>query len=316
MFQHIVSSPTIPSSICITEIKDNMPPLSFPEIQSCTPTSLLDSDVNLDEVLMESLSASSNSSSPLTSNSSKMSSKNDSFQSARDRAQRLAATPVRPKPLYGRAQPLNTPTQTPQISDPTITWRADLPIGSPPFRQVPGSFPHSSPLANSNQASGIQTHTGSPNLTQDHGYTTTRGLPSSTSPPDTLNFFRSPVSISHQILDRSYAYGIRREDGTYTRLVPADQLPKMQGLPQKQDCDGLIIVPIPRAMSPLSRARDAPTVSSYIILPSALTRFYLYCTPLTPIYHWKFANSNTFKLIPRSLITCFNRPNGRQCHAQ
>jgi hypothetical protein len=69
-----------------------------------------------------------------------------------------------------------------------------------------------------------------------NGYTTspiTRGL-------------HEPVLVPLSILESCYAYALDRGNGQYTRLVPADRLPAMEGLPKTQRPDGLIILPAPR----------------------------------------------------------------------
>lgn len=52
-------------------------------------------------------------------------------------------------------------------------------------------------------------------------------------------------------LDVAYGYCIRREDGSYTRLVPADDLHRTY--PEHEGPKGLIELPIPRQPSPRSR---------------------------------------------------------------
>ncbi|KAI9642894.1 hypothetical protein NHQ30_008628 [Ciborinia camelliae] len=44
-------------------------------------------------------------------------------------------------------------------------------------------------------------------------------------------------------INSAFAYGIRRADGSYTRLLPADELPDLIGVPQHQGPEGLIILP-------------------------------------------------------------------------
>ncbi|KAB8300951.1 hypothetical protein EYC80_002875 [Monilinia laxa] len=44
-------------------------------------------------------------------------------------------------------------------------------------------------------------------------------------------------------INSAFAYGIRRVDGSFTRLLPADELPALNGIPRHQGPEGLIIVP-------------------------------------------------------------------------
>ncbi|KAA8571502.1 hypothetical protein EYC84_001502 [Monilinia fructicola] len=44
-------------------------------------------------------------------------------------------------------------------------------------------------------------------------------------------------------INSAFAYGIRRADGSFTRLLPADELPALNGVPRHQGPEGLIIVP-------------------------------------------------------------------------
>ncbi|APA12225.1 hypothetical protein SS1G_10780 [Sclerotinia sclerotiorum 1980 UF-70] len=52
-----------------------------------------------------------------------------------------------------------------------------------------------------------------------------------------------PVYPLPEQINSAFAYGIRRADGSYTRLLPADELPAINGIPRRQGPEGLIIVP-------------------------------------------------------------------------
>jgi hypothetical protein len=54
-------------------------------------------------------------------------------------------------------------------------------------------------------------------------------------------------------LTASYGYGIRREDGTVSRLYAADELPLPHSVAPRQVPEGLIVVPPPRQVSPNRR---------------------------------------------------------------
>jgi hypothetical protein len=57
-------------------------------------------------------------------------------------------------------------------------------------------------------------------------------------------------------LDVAYGYCIQRNDGSYTRLVPADDLHRTT-YPEHEGPQGLIVLPIPRLGSPRSRGAGA-----------------------------------------------------------
>lgn len=54
-------------------------------------------------------------------------------------------------------------------------------------------------------------------------------------------------------LNASYGYAVRREDGSVSRLYAADELPPPHSVPPRQGPEGLIIVPVPRQVSPNRR---------------------------------------------------------------
>ncbi|KAH7350883.1 hypothetical protein BKA65DRAFT_476239 [Rhexocercosporidium sp. MPI-PUGE-AT-0058] len=61
-------------------------------------------------------------------------------------------------------------------------------------------------------------------------------------------------------VDTAYAYGIRRDDGSFTRLLCADEFPTA-GVPPRQGPEGLIVLPAPmqRAPNPNLPDRMVPT---------------------------------------------------------
>lgn len=59
--------------------------------------------------------------------------------------------------------------------------------------------------------------------------------------------------VSSEQLDVAYAYGIQREDGSYTRLIRADELGDMNNVPRGQGPEGLIILPSPHQVDPSLR---------------------------------------------------------------
>ncbi|RKF61602.1 putative c-x8-c-x5-c-x3-h type zinc finger protein [Erysiphe neolycopersici] len=76
------------------------------------------------------------------------------------------------------------------------------------------------------------------------------------------------VRPSDAQLDVAYAYGIRRHDGSITRLIRADHIntPLMNPrLPRWQAEEGLIILPHPRQLSPDSRGGIDPIIPQHKI---------------------------------------------------
>ncbi|ESZ95771.1 hypothetical protein SBOR_3840 [Sclerotinia borealis F-4128] len=59
-----------------------------------------------------------------------------------------------------------------------------------------------------------------------------------------------PVYPLQEQISSAYAYGIRRADGSFTRLLPADELPALNGIPRHQGPEGIIIVPELQHSSP------------------------------------------------------------------
>ncbi|PBP18614.1 hypothetical protein BUE80_DR010632 [Diplocarpon rosae] len=93
--------------------------------------------------------------------------------------------------------------------------------------------------------------------------------------PRTGSFFQGdavPVSTvvpgwlqpTNDQLDTAYAYAMPRGDGTYTRLVRADNL-GLSDVPPAQGPEGLIIVPSPRLVEPSRRLGGEPMVPSEVV---------------------------------------------------
>lgn len=68
-------------------------------------------------------------------------------------------------------------------------------------------------------------------------------------------------------LNTAYGYAIQRQDGSFTRLIRADNLEPINGIPQSQGPQGLIIVPEPRQPSPRRQLAEVyiPRGVSWII---------------------------------------------------
>jgi hypothetical protein len=51
-----------------------------------------------------------------------------------------------------------------------------------------------------------------------------------------------------------YGYALGRADGSITRLIPADQLPPLRGIPAREVCSvGLLVLPPPAGLAPTGR---------------------------------------------------------------
>lgn len=79
-----------------------------------------------------------------------------------------------------------------------------------------------------------------------------------------------PVWPSLDQLDVAHSYGVRRDDGMFTRLIRADELPSNirneLGIPERQGPEGLILVPQPHR--PLIPAHPIPIVSKAVMSSS------------------------------------------------
>lgn len=70
------------------------------------------------------------------------------------------------------------------------------------------------------------------------------------------------MAFSDVQLEASYAYCFDRGGGQYTRLIPADMLPPLQDVPQRQQgTQGMIILPQPRALPPNGRSSNTQPVA-------------------------------------------------------
>jgi hypothetical protein len=67
-----------------------------------------------------------------------------------------------------------------------------------------------------------------------------------------------PVWPTQNQLGVAYGYAIRRPDGTYTQLIPADELHRIdvRKIPATQGPEGLIILPVPVLPRPEERLRE------------------------------------------------------------
>lgn len=150
-----------------------------------------------------------------------------SFQSSRERNERLQTNQVR----AGRTNSIA------QGSAPG-TWR---------HPEMPSSIPNSSAYPSSQYdpnapMMGYSPGNRGPQLVGENS------VPRSTVCP-------GPVFAIPEQVQTAYSYGVRRPDGSYTRLLPADEFP-MTGIPPRQGPEGLIIVPTPMQQAPGPNIQD------------------------------------------------------------
>lgn len=64
----------------------------------------------------------------------------------------------------------------------------------------------------------------------------------------------TPISPISTAAMNVYAYALSRPDGSVTRLIPADQLPPLHGIPMTEPCSiGLLVLPVPAGVAPSGR---------------------------------------------------------------
>lgn len=69
------------------------------------------------------------------------------------------------------------------------------------------------------------------------------------------------AQVAESELDEIYAYCFDRGNGQYTRLIPADMLPKLQGIPSRQQgCVGMKVLPVPPGLAPNGRSSNTERV--------------------------------------------------------
>ncbi len=89
-----------------------------------------------------------------------------------------------------------------------------------------------------------------------------------------------PVWPTENQLSVAFAYGIRRNDGTYTRLVRADEIQDYlaRGMPPNQGPEGLIILPQPHQIEPARRQGNEMISHEVYILFTGHLNFCLHIT--------------------------------------
>lgn len=105
------------------------------------------------------------------------------------------------------------------------------------------------------------------------------------------NVSPGPVWPSEHQLNTAYAYGVRNEDGSFTRLIRADDLNRFLGynIAPRQGPEGLIIVPPTRVPSPNSRQGQ----EQYIPRIASRLAFYILDPLLTSLDHEPIAIKRT-----------------------
>ncbi|KAK6193835.1 hypothetical protein LQW54_012055 [Pestalotiopsis sp. IQ-011] len=79
--------------------------------------------------------------------------------------------------------------------------------------------------------------------------------------PGALMSYPNMAAFSDLQLESCYAYCFDRGNGQYTQLIPADMLPTLQNVPAlQQGCQGMIILPTPRAFLPNNRSNNTDAV--------------------------------------------------------
>jgi hypothetical protein len=168
-----------------------------------------------------------------------------SFQSARERNERLNAA-------------RNTTTPGGQRNG---GWRLDNPPTSSGFTPPFGSYP---PPPNAFAgAPGMADVYNTPHLLDRTYISGEASVPLSAIAP-------GPVYPTETQLGLAYGYGIRRDDGSYTRLIRADELEELDTIPKFQGPEGLIILPPTRQLSPRRRQGPDAMISgdvSFILHP-------------------------------------------------
>lgn len=112
-------------------------------------------------------------------------------------------------------------------------------------------------------------------------------LRSSLGHPYTANDNMGSPIFPDALLDACYAYGYDRGNGQYTRLIPADMIPSLCDVPAlEQDCLGMILLPVPRALPANGRSSNVEPV----MLKVSITKTRLCLPPLlyavaTATYH-------------------------------
>ncbi|KAE8445336.1 hypothetical protein EG329_013574 [Mollisiaceae sp. DMI_Dod_QoI] len=214
------------------------------------PNSTIDIEMACSLTSVEERSNRSRSSSPIAE-------KMSSFHSARERTERLGNR-------LANAGHSNT------VPGHVNTWREETPgpNGSAPYQYHPPQYDPNAPM-----------------MGGQYGPARPRGnsimmMGENSVPLSTI----SPGSVwpSEAQLSASYGYGIRREDGSITRLYPADELPGAHNLPPRQGPEGLIVVPPPRQVSPNRR------MGAEVMIPSEVVQQLSTNRPYRPEYNYPY----------------------------
>ncbi|KAK8018037.1 hypothetical protein PG991_007227 [Apiospora marii] len=156
-----------------------------------------------------------------------------------------------------------------------------------------------------------QQHFGRPTLAHRHHQQLPPGAASVYPPHDSMAF---PDSL----LDTCYAYCYDRGNGQYTRLIPADMIPNLCDVAAlQQDCLGMIVLPVPRALPANGRSSNVEPVMLKINA-DAVTKQTPPLTPTSPAdniqhcgLHW--LNTSHY-LMTKDLSGLYKLTSQRQAH--
>lgn len=159
--------------------------------------------------------------------SSPINKKMSSFQSARERSERLGSRPANAG--YNSTNPSQA-----------NRWREEAPatVVSPQYQYYQPQYDPHAPMMGG--------HYPAPRPRGNSVMMGENSVPLSTISPGAI----WPTEAQ---LSASYGYGIRREDGSIARLYAADELPPPHSVAHRQGPEGLIVVPPPRQVSPNRR---------------------------------------------------------------
>jgi hypothetical protein len=171
-----------------------------------------------------------------------------SYQPSRDRTER-----------QGSSRPSASGSGRSSIGPGTMTFwrREETPGVGPSYQPSPGYYssvydPHS-PMMTDSYGSPPPQPRGNSAMIGENSIPLSAVVPGSAFPTTSQ-------------LDVAYAYGIQREDGSYTRLIRADELSEMNNVPRGQGPEGLIILPSPRQIDPALRQGPEPMIPAHVSL--------------------------------------------------
>jgi hypothetical protein len=171
----------------------------------------------------------------------------NSFQTARDRSERLEG--------HSRNVPRNNVNNSHTNSVVGGSWRRNDTTGQN------GSAPSQFQQSNYDTGSQMSVQYDTTCQRGNSAVTSDFSVPLSSVAP-------GPVWPTEAQLHTAYGYGIQREDGKITRLIPADSLREnSRNFSTTQGPEGLILLPSPRQPSPSRRQGPEQMMSSEVSFP-------------------------------------------------